>query len=604
MVKLSEKTKAEILKLRRIIKQANVDYHSKGKPKLSDAQYDAAKDRLAVINPSDPLLAKVGAAPIKRAAKINLPVFMGSLDKIYIDEVDKLTKWIKRYLKSGAAIVSSKMDGISALLVNENGVLKLLTRGNGSVGTDISHLISHLKYVPKLKIGQQVRGEIVISKAAFKKFSKDYDNARNLVAGIANKTKTVHEAAKAGEFIIHEMISPKASLPKVSAQLERMGGKVVVHKTIRTASVASITKLLESFTKTTKYDIDGIVIDNGKGERVAIKQINEVAIATVKEVKWQVSRFGYLTPVVILDKPVRLAGVLVKQASGHNAKNIKDNKIGPGTVISIIRSGEVIPKITEVIEGTKPQYPPKGTFRWRDDTNIESTDDTHTDTIEVKKIVNFLTAIGVKNFKDNLISLLYEAGIDTIPKLIRAPVSRLVAAGLGEVQAAKLNAAIKTAMASTTMPKMMVASNIFPRGFGNTAAKIVWNALGAKAFTTPDKKLRAALGELDGLGLVTVDAFASNVSKFTAFLSAIKWEPPKVSRVGKKFKDMVIVFTGFRDAKLQAYLENNGAEIGSTVTKKTTHLLIRDKSFKSEKVNKAKQMGIKIITADQARNSL
>lgn len=604
MAKLSESTKAEILKLRKIIKQANIDYHSKGKPKLSDAQYDAAKDRLAVINPSDPLLVKVGAVPDKRTTKVNLPVFLGSLDKIYVDEIEKLQKWINRYLKSGAAIVSSKMDGISALLINDNGTLKLLTRGNGSVGSDISHLIPHLKYIPKLKTGQQVRGEIVISKAAFKKFSKQYDNARNLVAGISNKTKTVHKAAKSGEFIIHEMIKPQAALPKVAAQLERMGGKIVAYKIARSLTPVSVSNLLESFLKATKYDIDGIVIDNGKGERIAIKQINEVAIATVKEVKWQVSRFGYLTPVVILDKPVRLAGVLVKQASGHNAKNIKDNKIGPGTIISIVRSGEVIPKITEVIEGTKAQLPPKGTYRWLDDTNIESTDDKHGDIIEVKKIVNFLTAIGVKHFKDNLISVLYDAGINTISKLIKAPVSRLVAAGLGEVQAKKLSTSIKQALETTTMPKMMVASNIFPRGFGSSAAKAVWNELGPKAFTLKPKQLQSILSKVDGLGIVTIDAFITNASKFSAFLESIKWEPPKESKKGKKFAGMVIVFTGFRDSKLQTYLENNGAEIGSSITKKTTHLLVRDKSFKSEKVNKAKQMGIKIITADQARNSL
>jgi len=600
MPRLFSSTKTEIQELRKIIKQANLDYHTKGKPKLSDKQYDAAKDRLAEISPNDPILTKVGAAPAKRAAKVQLPVFMGSLDKIYIDEVDKLKKWISRYLKSGVTILTHKLDGISALLINEGGKLRLFTRGNGSEGTDISHLIQHLKYIPKLKEGMQVRGEIVISKAAFKKFSKDYENPRNLAAGIANKTKTVHEAAKAGEFIVHEMVKPAAILPRVASQLERMGAKVVDHKVLKVKpTTAAIAKFLETITKTNKYDVDGIVIDNGKGERIAIKQVNEVANVVVKEVKWSVSRHGLLKPVVHIE-PVRLAGVTVKQCTGHNAKNIYDNKIGPGALISIVRSGEVIPKIVGVVKGTKAQMPRKGTYEWQG-VEIVSLDDSHGDTVKVKQMVHFLTVLGVKNFKDNLIAVLYDAGINDLVKLVKATETRMVAAGLGAVQAKNLRSGLHSALQSTTMPKMMVASGAFGSGFGLTTAKAIWGALGSKALSAPTTRLAALLGEVDGIGKVALTSFVNGRQEFLRFLALTKWEPPKAKSSAKKLSKYTFVFTGFRDAKLQAFLENNGANIAGSISKKVTHVIVREKGFTSEKTKKAIELGSKIITADQAR---
>lgn len=599
--KMTAAKKAEILSLRKIINDANLEYHSKAgkKTKLTDQQYDAAKDRLATINPSDPLLKKVGHAPTSRAAsKVNLPTFMGSLDKLYVDEPAKINAWLKKYLKSGSLIVTHKMDGISALLTNVKGTLKLYTRGNGSVGTDISHLIPYLKYIPKLKLGQQVRGEIVISKASFKKNGAEFENARNLIAGIANK-KGVHSLAKLGEFIVHEFISDKhIPLPRVASQIERMGGKVADYKILRAPTVAAISKLLAAVIKSSKYDVDGIVIE-ANGERIAIKQENETAVTKVLKVRWQLSRYGQLTPVVDIE-PVRLAGVTVKQATGFNAKYIKDNKIGPDALVMITRAGEVIPYIIQVVKGTKPSLPPRGSYEW-DGINIVSTDDEDLGNIQIKQIVYFLTTLGVKDFKDRLISILYNAGLDSPEKLIKASPSRFEAAGLGTVQANKLYEALHAAMKTATMPKMMVASNVFPKGFGLTAAKKIWSELGSKSLSLTETKLIAALTEIDGLGGKLIDSFVDNRQKFTAFLLKIKWEPARVSNSKLKLKGVVVCFTGFRDAKLQEYLENNGADVSSTVSKKVTHLIVKDKKFNSDKVQKAKQLGIKIIDANDAK---
>lgn len=610
----------EIKQLEALIRAGNADYHSGSgkKTKLTDKAYDAAKDRLAEIDPKNKLLKQVGAAVPKGERKVTLPVFMPSLDKIYIDEVKPLQAWLDKNLKSSTAVVviSDKLDGISALYGNKGGKYFLYTRGKGSTGADISILIPHLKYLPRLQDGQIVRGEIVISKAIFNKyFSKQklgekdgYDNPRNLTAGIANKTATgVHQAAKHGEFLIHEMVKPEAPLPRVAKQLEHMGGKIAPYVALKgKPTIAKIQKLLDATVKGSKFDVDGIVLDNGRGAKIAIKQENETAAAVVKQVRWQLSPHGYLTPVVDFETPIRLAGVSVSRATAHNAKRIMDDNIGPGAVITIIRSGEVIPKLLDVIKPAKPSLPPKGTYEWLTNSkgvkvNIRSTKAEDLDTVKIKKLTNFLIKLGVKGFKDKQLTSLYEAGINTPAKLMKAPVTRFVAAGMTETMASKLHTLLHATLQKTPVPKIMIASNSFPRGFGNTAAKLIWSTLGDKALTLSDNAVLKKLTTVDGLGDTTIDAFLTGRQAFAKFLSNTGWTASKTAKVGSKLKNMVFLFTGFRDAKLAEFLEHNGAEAASTLSKKVTHLIIRDKSYSNDKVTKAQAAGVKVITADQAR---
>lgn len=616
----SATTLREIKSLEKLIDDANKEYHAgaKKKTKLSDKQYDAAKDRLKVIDPKNKRLKDVGAPVARGEKKVTLPTFMGSLDKIYIDETKKLQAWLDKNLKSSTILtVSTKLDGISALFGNNGGKLFLYTRGRSGIGSDISILIPHLKFLPRLKDGQMVRGEIVISKAIFNKYfsvaklgeKEGFDNARNLAAGIANKTATgVHKAAKYGEFLIHEMVKPSQSLARVAKQLERMGGKIAPHVVLRTKpTIAKLQALLTKMVKESKYDLDGIVLDNGNGQKIAIKQENETAAATVKQVRWQLSQHGYLTPVVDFVTPIRLAGVMVAKATAHNAKRIVDDKIGPGAVITIIRSGEVIPTLLDVIKPAKPSLPPKGTYEWAPPnkqgvrTHILSTNADDKETVKIKKLTNFLVKLGVKGFKDKQLTALYDGGINTPVKLMKAPVSRFVSAGMTETMAGKLHTLLHATLAKTPVPKLMVASNSFPRGFGLSAAKLIWATLGDKSLTLSANAVTSKLSQIDGLGETIIDSFLEGRQAFAKFLSDTGWTAPKAVKTGKKLAGVTFLFTGFRDSKLAEYLEANGAEAASTFSKKVTHLIVRDKSYSNDKTTKAKEMKIKIITGDEAR---
>ena len=590
-------TKEEILALRKFITDANTWYHEKGKPKVSDEEYDKAKDRLAEINPKDPIFKKIGS-PVKKN-KVSLPYFMGSLDKIYTDDVTKLRNWLKAN-KSSSYYITDKLDGIS-LLVGNNGKLFAYTRGNGSEGEDVSYLLPYIKGIPELNKGTTVRGELVISKADFRKFQKEFKNARNLVAGIKN-FKGVHKAVKSARFIVHEVVSKNVPLFKVSSQLKNAGAEVVFLKKVTGApSMESLARTLEERLKVSKYDLDGIVLSDGKGNSVAIKKVSDIATATIREIQWQVSRHGYLTPVAILETPILLSGAMVSKATAHNAKMVKDFGLGPGAIITITRSGEVIPKILSVLHRVKPQFPKKGTFEWVDETSIRSTSAADVDEIAVKRIVNFFTVLGIKDFKQSQITKLYEDGLTTIAKIIKAKEPRLVKAGLGSGQATKLVSAIAGGLAKATMPKMMVASGCFPRGFGLSTAKAIWDHVEDRAFTTSSKTLAFALKAISGIGDAAVDAFLAGRKDFIPFIADIEWKAAKKVKQGSRYAGKVFVFTGVRDAKVHEYLEANGGRVSTSVSKNTTHLIVKDKSVNTEKVRNAKALGIKIITIDEAR---
>lgn len=593
----------EAARLVKLITQANEDYHTKGKPKLSDKQYDAMKDRLTEIAPWHPVLKQVGNAPTKRSKKVSLPFHMGSLDKIYIDKAQEIKDWLKKN-SSSTYVVSDKLDGISALTGTKDDQY-LYTRGNGSEGSDISHLIPYIRGVPKTTGKQAVRGEMAITKANFKKFAGDFENSRNLVAGVSNRTKEIHPASKVTDFIVHESVNPSAPLPRVAKQIERAGGKVVWHKVFRKApTVAELAAILKERLAKSPYEIDGIVIDNLKGARTAIKGVNETAVATVSEVTWQLSRFGTLTPVVWFREPVRLAGAMVKKATGHNAKRIVDDKIGPGAMITIVRSGEVIPKLLEVVKPAKKgSLPSAGTFKWQG-VDIVSTNKEDNSAIKIKQIVNFLTVLGVKSFKDRLIETLYEGGLNTVSKIVKADASRFAATGLGPTMSKKLADDLAAAIAKTTHPMLMVASNVFGKRFGKTAAKAIYSELGDKIFKLAPSTLEAKVGNIEGVGPVLAKLFAEGMPKYKAFVDRIAFTPKKVSKSGSKLKGNVYLFTGFRDAKLAAFLEHNGAEIAASLSKKVTHLIVKDKNTSNDKTAKAKQMGIAVITPDKLRVSL
>jgi NAD-dependent DNA ligase len=163
---------------------------------------------------------------------------------------------MKKY--NGMYVLSCKLDGVSGLYSTEGPRPRLYTRGNGIIGQDISHLIPYLK-LPKVR-GISIRGEFIISKQKFKtKYSADFSNPRNFVAGIINSKTIDVDRIKDIDFVAYEVIHPQL---KPSEQMEFLGSQavdVVRHVTCNSISNDILSKLLVKWRDDYAYEIDGII---------------------------------------------------------------------------------------------------------------------------------------------------------------------------------------------------------------------------------------------------------------------------------------------------------------------------------------------------------
>ena len=211
--------------LAKLLRDANDAYYNKH-PFLNDNQFDIIKEYIETHYPQNKILKEIGA-PIEKQ-KVKLPYFMGSMDKIKPD-TKALYKWMDKY--KGPYVLSTKLDGVSGLYYTEGGVRKLYTRGNGTHGQDISHLIPYLK-LPDVD-GLTIRGELIMSKKVFEdKYSKDSSNARNLVSGIVNsKTRDV-DKYKDLNFLAYEVIVPDLTPAEQFALLEELNIDVALNETL------------------------------------------------------------------------------------------------------------------------------------------------------------------------------------------------------------------------------------------------------------------------------------------------------------------------------------------------------------------------------------
>ena len=211
-----------------------------------------------------------------------------------------------------------------------------------------------------------VRGEFIMKKAAFAKYSSEASNAPNLVSGLINRKdydSKSKEQLKDMDFVAYEIVEPRMKPSMQMRTLETMGLKTVFNGIWEDGPKAEkLTELLQERRSDDEYEIDGIIVtqddvyerNENKVENpkhaFAYKMIltDQMVEAKVVDALWEPSPQGYIKPRVRIE-PVNVNGVTIKYATAHNAGFIRDNKIGVGAVLRIIPSGDVIPKIHSVI---------------------------------------------------------------------------------------------------------------------------------------------------------------------------------------------------------------------------------------------------------------
>jgi len=415
--KLSEKdAAAELERLAAEIARHDKLYYSKDAPELTDAEYDALRQRNAAIEARFPGLVRedspstrVGAAPAEKFGKVRHAVAMLSLDNAFdTDDAHAFVARVQRFLNlDGPPVITAepKIDGLSASLRYENGIfVRGATRGDGREGEDVTANLRTLKDIPHTIKGApavlEVRGEVYMEKAAFAKMNASlvaegkqaYVNPRNSAAGALRQLDAKITATRPLRFFAHgwgELSEPLAETQYDSVQhLAEMGFPLAgIERAENADQLLAIYQGILGGREKLAYEIDGVVykvdslalqqrlgfVSRSPRWAIAHKFAAEQQTTTLDGIDIQVGRTGALTPVGRL-KPVFVGGVTVTNVTLHNADYIrgvgadgepirggKDLRIGDTVVVQ--RAGDVIPQIVDVLlekraKGTrKYQFP-------------------------------------------------------------------------------------------------------------------------------------------------------------------------------------------------------------------------------------------------------
>ena len=604
-----------------LYRRAKEKYYTTGTPIMSDAVFDYLEQQLKKKKPKSPALKEQWAEKVGRK-KVALPNIMNSLNKVRAGE-GTLQKWAQR--NPGPYCISDKLDGMGLQVVYRNGLpYKLYTGGkDGITGQDVSHLIPHIKGLPKqAKFTGEIGGECVVAHQDFEQWSHKYANARNLAGGIVNKLGA-HEAIKEATFVAYKVYK---SSSKPSDQLRWLESKKFItpkYKVVKAFSDDALSKYVLSRNKNSPYLLDGICIysdvphpaetSGNPTWAIAFKEdsVGNYAETTVIKVEWNASKDGYLIPRIFIE-PVKLAGATVNKASAFNAKYILDNKIGPGALISIKRSGEVIPDIQEVLKpAKKAQMPdlPADAYTWTK-TNVDLVlVKKHVDPqVQAKRIAEFFTkGLKVTDMGIGVAQTLVAEGYDTMIRVMKMKLSDWEALPrFGKVKAAKIYKQIEAGLQSANPILVMAASGMMGRGMGERRLKPIYDAH-PKYFTFgQDHSSRAAQSAivknvlaLHGYEETTAQLFASGLVKFNTWVAKTPIKFAKVEKVQQTSSALAgqsVCFTGVRDKQLELAITQAGGKIASGVTKNTTILIAADVNEDSIKLNKARDLGIPIYT--------
>ena len=390
--------RARVETLRRDITEHNRRYYEEAAPTISDREYDRLYKELVDLETQFPELVtphsptqRVGGKPLQAFAQIQHRVPMLSLDNTYSEEeVVNFYKRIMRLLPEEKipVVIEPKVDGVAVSVMYENGKLKYAaTRGDGSVGDEITQNIRTIKSVPHQLPGAapkvfEVRGEAYLDKAGFEKLNKEreaaglplFANPRNAAAGSLKHLDPNIAAKRPLGMIFYGTGAIEGTEvdrhSKIFPLFKKLGLSTHEHWSL-VDSVDQILKAIHDLDEIRRgfpYETDGAVIKvdalaqrerlgfTAKSPRwaIAYKYAAERVETKLLDIKVQVGRTGILTPVAVLE-PVLVSGSTVSRATLHNEDEIKRKDIRIGDTVMIEKAGEVIPAVVEVVQSKRPR---------------------------------------------------------------------------------------------------------------------------------------------------------------------------------------------------------------------------------------------------------
>lgn len=618
-----------------LAKYLDLQYFEHNKQLVPDEVYDILKEVIAERWPTLKYLKETGHRVTTKASrhkKVKLPSPMPSLSKLKPDSKD-LPKFIER----GPFVVGDKMDG-QAIAVEYVGGLptRAYTRGDGEIGRDISIHIPYMNIPKRVKRDKTVRCEFVIKNKTFhskhhKNVGGEYEAPRNMGGGVIN-SPTASPAFADFDVIALEIIHGDGAGQKLSSQYAKLksdGFTVVPHKTYSKLTTDLLAKLHDQRKAKSKYDIDGIVVVQDKPYKLTKNfpshakafKINSLAnslVVPVTKVEWRKTRLGKIHPRIHVD-PVVLGGVKVQHFTGHNyfyiqngfkyqdrKKKLPVRPINVGSMIRVIRSGDVIPYIMEVVKPARRASQPDIPFKLDSNgvhamaTKVKGEVDTDT---KKKKLIHFFSAMKIEGIKTGVMEKLYDAGFTSIKKIINATAHDFMRVeGIQEKGATKLVANIQSGLKELTFPQLAYASGVFGGKLGTTKLQAVIdhypNILDMASM--PKQQLASRLREVPGISNMA-DEIAAKLPRFVKFLEAHRLSivVKKQEKKSDRLSGVKVLFTSVRDEDLLKEILSNGGAKASSV-KSATHLITKP-GASNNKTAQAQEMGIPVMTIDQFR---
>lgn len=624
-------------------------YYVDDEPIASDEEYDKlARECLEfenknpnLINPNSPNR-RVGGAILKGFKKANHLSRMWSQEDVFNDK--ELEDWIKRASKVGDNLeffCQPKFDGASLNLIYENGILKqAITRGDGEIGEDVTQNAMTIQSIP-LEIAEksliEIRGEVVIKKSDFedinierlKNSESTFANPRNAAAGslrqldssITSKRKLFFNAWGVGQNSLN--------FEKTSQMMDYIFSLGFVKTPMQTSvkNIDDIKKLYENMIKkrdTFPMLLDGMVIkiddittqqDLGFTQKFprwscAYKFPAVEKTTKLKDIILQVGRTGVVTPVAIVE-PVLIEGANVERATLHNFDEIQRLDLKIGDEIIIIRSGDVIPKITKVLkdrrdgnekEILKPTICPDCSSELLIEDIMIKCQNLDCPSRVVNSIIYFASknCLNIDGLGDKIVELLVnEKKIFDILDLYSLKYEDLE--NLEGFKEKKINNLLNAIENSKNSELYRVLTALGIEHIGEVASKSICSKFGLDLVDVSFEDLIS----IDGIGEQMANSFLEFFRVNREFvLKLFDILKPKVTikeeAKDNPFKNKTVVITGTmsksRD-EIKLFLEDLGAKVSSSVSKKTDFLIYGEDA--GSKYDKAIELGIKILTEDE-----
>jgi NAD-dependent DNA ligase len=277
----------------------------------------------------------------------------------------------------------------------------------------------------------------------------------------------------------------------------------------------------------------------------------------------------------------------------------------------LIRSGDVSPHIRKVTTPAEEAKMPTTPYKWNDTHVDVLLEDINSDeTVKEKVITGFFRGIGVEGLSSGNIARIIDAGFDSVPKIINMTTQDfLTVDGFKDKTANKLYNGIKEKLESASVISIMSASNIFGRGFSGKKTELIMEAYPDVLISKePAQEKINKVASIKGMAKKTAEAFVQAIPNFIQFLQETnlthKIAQAQAQEVEEKDQShplfgKTIVMTGFRDAAIQQALKDVGAKLGSSVSKNTFLVLVKDLEEDTGKAADAKKLGIKLMTPEE-----